>query len=160
MTITRTWTIKGKSSTNEVSLRFNLETNEIIWIDCTCKDFELRRIKRYSDGPDTKYTAEPCKHLKPLIDFYVREHQFKLREPKKMKGTDKVTNELRRELMFRSNGICELCAMNEGTQIHRQIRGNNGGKYNPWNCVLLCSKCHKMVHNSEFTKRFEIGATK
>ena len=63
-----------------------------------------------------------------------------------MKGTDKCTAELRRFLIERSNGICEMyCCEKAGEEVHRKIPKTNGGKYNKDNCVLLCPECHKKI---------------
>ena len=37
-------------------------------------------------------------------------------------------------------------------QIHRIKRGNRGGLYVPNNCVCLCIKCHKKIHEREFRR--------
>lgn len=34
--------------------------------------------------------------------------------------------------------------------IHRIVRGNVGGTYEPNNCKIICKKCHKMYHSNEF----------
>lgn len=144
----RRWTIKTKNGEKEVSIRIN-DKKEIYWIDCTCQDFQMRRIKKQFEFSDIKYFAEPCKHLKPIIELYEQDG-CTFKRPKPMQGTDKCTNQLRQKLIERSNGICELCGIEVGEYVHRKQRGSNGGKYNESNCVLLCSKCHKMVHSNEF----------
>ena len=49
---------------------------------------------------------------------------------------------------------CQRCKKHEdkiGTlQVHRLIRGNRGGTYEPNNCKIVCKKCHKLFHQMEF----------
>lgn len=136
-----------------------MESKKIYWIDCTCTDFcgltkdkegnpkwiGSRRIKETGSFADTKFYAEPCKHLKPLIDFYKREYGFKLKRPKKISGTDKPTAELKRFLIDRSGGFCETNCGRRGFEIHRKTPRTNGGKYNKDNCVYLCHECHEAI---------------
>lgn len=142
-----------------LTLKFLMESKQIYWIDCTCPNFcgvtqdkegnpkwiGSRRIKEHGEFADKKYYAEPCKHLKPLIDFYERVYGFTLKKPKKMYGTDKPTAALRKSLHDRSNGLCEANCGRPGLEIHRKVPRTNGGKYNEENCVLLCTECHQAI---------------
>lgn len=150
ITMIKTWERTTKNGKYEVSIRIDPEINLITWINCTCRDFEMRRIKSVNQGMDIKYYALPCKHLKPIIDYYEREHNLKLKIPEQMQGTKKCTTELRNKILKRANNICENCKKQTGTHVHRKIRGNNGGLYNEINCVLLCDECHKSIHATEF----------
>lgn len=51
------------------------------------------------------------------------------------------------------NYTCENCHKHEkevGTlQAHRIKRGNIGGEYFLRNILILCSKCHKLIHFNE-----------
>lgn len=52
------------------------------------------------------------------------------------------------------NYICENCHRNEdevGTlQAHRIRRGNDGGRYILRNILMVCKKCHQLLHGREF----------
>ncbi len=150
-TIIKRWKKKSGPKTYDLRLRFDLDNKEICWMDCTCADFQFKRLTSYLDFADKKIIATPCKHLKPLIEMYQRDYGFKVKEKKPMEGTDRPTNELRKQLIERSLGLCENNCGRNGGHIHRKIRGSSGGKYNKENCVLLCPECHKRLHASEFS---------
>lgn len=48
---------------------------------------------------------------------------------------------------------CEQCGKSEQIvgklEVHRIVRGNKGGKYNPSNCKIDCKECHKKYHYKE-----------
>lgn len=161
---TKMFNVKGSNGKEyEVTLKFLLESKQIYFIDCTCPNFTgivvgkdgklkyigRRRIKQHNGFSDAIYYAEPCKHLKPIIEMYERDFGFIMKKPKEMEGTDHPTAELKRILLERSRGMCEGCGLNKAENIHRKIRGSNGGKYNEWNCIFLCGDCHKLVHGKE-----------
>lgn len=133
----------------EQTIKFLMESKTIFFMDCNCPDFEFRRIKKSGSFSDIKYFADCCKHLKPFIDFYEKQG-FTLKKPKPMSGTDRCTSKLLKNLIDRSIGLCENNCGKNGVNVHRKIRGSNGGKYNEENCVLLCSECHKLAHGNEF----------
>ena len=155
--ITKTWQVQGKEI-YEVTMKFLLESKTIYFIGCTCPNFTgivkdkngkpkligSRRIKAVGELADTKYFAEPDKHIKPFLKYY-ESQGFKLKQPKPMTGTDKCTAALREELLERANNQCEECG-EIGQDIHRIVQGKNGGKYNEKNCVLLCKRRHKNRH--------------
>jgi len=121
------------------------EIKSIYKIVCDCGDFQHRRI--YSDGKfsDKKFFCTACKHTKPIIDA-LEKQGYTLRKPKPMIGTDKCTAELRRFLMERSFGICEVTDCKaKGDEVHRKIPRTNQGKYNKTNCVLLCKPHHQAI---------------
>jgi len=127
-----------------------IDDKKIIYkLDCQCPDFTHRRIKRHGQVADIKIYENPCKHLKKIVEV-LEKQGFTLKKPRPMTGTDKCTAELRRFLIERSNGICEMYNCEKpGTDIHRIIRKSNGGKYNKSNCVFLCNECHKHIHAQE-----------
>lgn len=49
------------------------------------------------------------------------------------------------------DGECLICKENsyELLDSHRLVEGAKGGKYHPSNIVVLCSLCHRRVHNNE-----------
>lgn len=53
------------------------------------------------------------------------------------------------------NHTCENCGKTElqsegKLQPHRIKRGTNGGEYNLRNIMMLCDRCHKLMHSNEF----------
>lgn len=143
--INKSWKV-GKY---EITLGFLLESKTIYFIDCICRDFEFRKIKKVGEFADTKYFADSCKHIKPYLKYY-ESQGFKLRVPEEMKGPDKCSDRLRKELLERANYECESCGSDNKLVIHRRTRGSNGGKYNLKNCEVLCYECHKIRHSNEF----------
>lgn len=130
----------------EQIIKFLMESKTIYFIDCTCPDFVHRRMHKNGQVADIKVFANCCKHLKPIIEYYEKIEGFKLKRPKPMQGTDKCTAELRRFLIERSGGGCEMYNCGRlGVEVHRKILKVNCGKYNKSNCVLLCSACHKII---------------
>jgi hypothetical protein len=122
----------------------------IFWIDCTCWNFSNRRIQQVGDFSDKKYYAEPCKHLKPIVDALIKQG-YTLKKPKEMEGPDHMTAEVRRAVVERSNGICEWIDCDaQATQFHRNVRGSNGGKYTLENVRHLCKFHHQLIHGNEF----------
>lgn len=120
------------------------EKKLILKIDCECWNFQNKRMKEFGFCAYKKIYAEPCKHLKKITEA-LEKIGYKFKIPK-MEGTDKPTAELKRLLIERSEGICERKGCNNPIQeIHRQIPGVMGGKYNGWNCVYLCGDCHNLI---------------
>ena len=141
------WATKGsKGETYYCRIKLNDETKTILWIDCECWNFVNRRIIPSGQLSDKKYQfAEPCKHLKKQVDALIQQG-YTLKKPKPMTGTDKCTTELRRFLVERSAGVCEMYnCVKTGIEVHRKIPKTNGGKYNKDNCVLLCPDCHRKM---------------
>lgn len=143
----------------EQTVRYLLESKSIFFIDCTCKDFEFRRIKSLGDFSDKRIYAEPCKHLNPVVQVLIMEGGT-LRKPIPMMGDDKCSSVLRRFLFERSKGICEFNQKcnNPIAEVHRKVPRVNGGKYNKDNCVYICKEHHELVtyqpwHNSPGAKK-------
>lgn len=144
------WQKRGsKNELYDCSVKVIDEKKLIYFIDCTCWNFINRRVKHSGVFSDIKYYAECCKHLKPIVDVLIKQG-YTLKAPKPMTGTDKCTAELRKIIMERSNGICEMpvgtdkCT-EEGKEVHRKVPRTNGGKYNEKNCILLCKGHHELV---------------
>ena len=126
------------------------EEKLITKIDCLCGDFVNRRLIRVGEFADAKVYAEPCKHLKPIVDKLIK-IGYKMKTPVEMVGSDKLTNELWQKLLARANNMCECgCEGTERLCCHRRTRGSNGGKYNLDNCQVLTIGCHLMRHSMEF----------
>lgn len=52
------------------------------------------------------------------------------------------------------NKKCEQCKKDfelKDIEIHRIRRGHEGGTYEHRNVKVLCKKCHKRIHENEFT---------
>ncbi len=145
------WTTKGsKGEIYDCRVKVDDIKKIILWIDCSCWNFVNRRIQKSGVFSDIVYYAEPCKHLKPIVEV-LEKQGYTLKKPKPISGNIKCTSELRRFLVNRSGGICEMNMCNNiGECVHRIIRGNSCGRYNEDNCVLLCSDCHKKIHSGEF----------
>lgn len=50
-----------------------------------------------------------------------------------------------------AEGKCRLCGEPDYAtlDVHRIIEGNAGGKYEEHNSVVLCSNCHRKVHDKQ-----------
>ena len=127
----------------EQIIKFLEESKTIYFIDCTCGDFIHRQIKKTGKFSNITYSANPCKHLSPIIKVF-EAAGWKLKSPKEMIGTDKCTSELRRFLVERSGGLCECGCGRPGQEVHRKTPKALGGKYNKENCLLLYNDCHKI----------------
>lgn len=140
-------TINSKDYESKV---YVIDEKKLIYkLDCDCRDFIHRRLKRIGQVADIKVFSEPCKHLKTIVKA-LEGQGYTLKKPKPMQGSDRCTAELRRFLIERSNGICEIYNCDKpGTDCHRKIRKSSGGKYNKSNCVLLCNEHHKKIHSQE-----------
>jgi hypothetical protein len=135
-------TKKFKVKNYTIRLKFDLENKTIYWIDCTCPDFCFNKIKSSGNFCDKKYSAKPCKHLINYIKFYEAEGYLMI--TKKLIEIDKMK--------FIFNKKCEICGEENSLQVHRIIRGNNGGKYTESNCKVVCKRSHSKVHQHEFIK--------
>lgn len=122
----------------------------IFKLNCECPDFQYRRKKKIGEGPDTKYYAESCKHLR-LFVYELEKRGYTLKIPKEMEGSCYLSNALKKELLERANNMCECgCLGTNRLTIHRKMRGSNGGKYNKKNCIVLTQECHQRRHENEF----------
>ncbi|EKD26423.1 MAG: hypothetical protein ACD_79C01209G0002 [uncultured bacterium] len=129
------------------------ETKIIFKLDCTCKDFIHRKLKKIGEFSNIKYYATPCKHLKTFIEK-LEIQGYKLKVPKEMIGETKLTSKLKELLIQRANNQCECgCGGIYNLQIHRKTRGIHGGKYNMDNCIVLTRECHIMRHANEFSNK-------
>lgn len=46
---------------------------------------------------------------------------------------------------------CRICGASDycTLHVHRINPGKNSGKYNPENCVAVCSNCHAKIHDGQ-----------
>jgi len=52
----------------------------------------------------------------------------------------------------RKEGSCKICGENkyELLDTHRwKTEGKDGGKYTTNNCICVCVKCHRLIHNNK-----------
>lgn len=78
-------------------------------------------------------------------------------EPKTNKGINKVSNkrifvtkETYNKVYERDKGRCRLCGSNQIQLHHIVYRSENKKLINePSNCIMLCAKCHELVHSNK-----------
>lgn len=97
-----------------------------------------------------------CKAKKTSI--YITECKTYLKfEPKANKGINKVSNkrifvtkEIYNKVYERDKGRCRLCGSNQVQLHHIVYRSENKKLINePSNCIMLCAKCHDLVHSNK-----------
>lgn len=61
-----------------------------------------------------------------------------------------VSEETYKKVYQRDNGCCKICG-NRNIQLHHIVyRSENKNLIDcPENCIMLCFKCHKMVHSNK-----------
>ena len=73
------------------------------------------------------------------------------------KGINKVSKkrifvkpEIYKQVYERDKGVCQICG-NNNIQLHHIVyRSENKNLINePSNCIMLCLKCHKLVHQNK-----------
>jgi hypothetical protein len=147
----------------DCSVKVNDEKKSIVKINCTCWNFVNKRIIRVGEFADQKTFANPCKHLRPVVEAF-EISGYILKKPKEMIGEPTLSVKLRRQLIERAKNCCEHMKVNEegvfekcgsinNLQVHRKQRGSNGGLYCKENCEVLCWECHRGpfgAHSNEF----------
>lgn len=101
-------------------------------------DFKCKKYKRYIN-----YNVD-CKNC---LDFIL----VKTKPIKKVsKNRIFVTDETYNKVYERDNGECQLC-YNTNIELHHIIYKSEDKKLinEPNNCIMLCSKCHKLVHKNK-----------
>lgn len=149
---TMKWKTRGsKRELYDCTVKVIDEEKLICWIDCTCWNFINRRLKAVGQFSDIKVFAEPCKHLKLIVEA-LEKQGYRLKQQKKENGSDSPSRTLKNALFERARNKCENphCQNTDFLTIHRIIRGGNGGKYNMENCEVLCTECHRNRHYGEF----------
>ena len=51
----------------------------------------------------------------------------------------------RKIIKERSNGLCEKCGQQRGTEAHHRKNRSQGGTWEPTNILLLCHGCHAWI---------------
>jgi 5-methylcytosine-specific restriction endonuclease McrA len=104
-----------------------------------------------------------CKYCKRIFQT---KHQFKevcdsCKKPIVVKGYNHLPKFLRLAYLRATNNHCQVCKKqfeDNQLEIHRIVRGNQGGKYTVAklnskenNVKVVCDKCHRSIHSKEFT---------
>jgi len=123
-----------------------IQGNRVILFNCSCPDFLIRKL------PKRKEDLEMCKHLRELKRITeLNWERITIMDigQKKISPSEK---EVYRKMV---NNKCQGCKIHEDEvgqlQAHRIKRGNKGGTYAPNNVLMLCTECHKVMHQGEFT---------
>lgn len=63
----------------------------------------------------------------------------------------KKTKLINKQAFKLAKGKCRLCGESDYAtlDVHRIIEGNAGGRYEEHNSVVLCSNCHRKVHDKQ-----------
>ena len=135
-----------KIKTCHMSVIFDREKNKLIYD---------RKLK---NGPgQAMYGLEVCKSLDMPDDFIDRAYTIR---DKYIKNNDRVlTQKKTRYNSKKLRGMCELCHVNKGTEIHHlQFQKNSDEKgfidksfrkNHKANLVNICEECHNKIHNSD-----------
>lgn len=56
-----------------------------------------------------------------------------------------------KQIFKKSAGKCRICGETNYAllDVHRILEGSNGGKYEKSNSSVLCSNCHRKVHDGQ-----------
>jgi len=56
-----------------------------------------------------------------------------------------------KKIYKQASGACKICGETDPAvlDVHRILEGHNGGRYTRDNCVTLCCKCHRRVHDGQ-----------
>ena len=112
--------------------------------------------RKLKDGPgNNMYGLEVCKALHLPDDFLNRAHEIRRNYSKKDKCIleNKITHYSKDKL----KGICQICKMKEGEDVHhlkyKQNKNKNdyiGGHHmnHPANLINICNDCHDMIHKN------------
>lgn len=76
----------------------------------------------------------------------VPKNPYKRRKPTRRQRNN-FSREVRKQIYERDNGLCQECGR-QGTEIHHCVFRSSGGRGVFSNGVLLCSDCHRKVHQS------------
>ena len=69
----------------------------------------------------------------------------KRRVPKQSKRNE-FSNKVRKEILERDNGQCQMC-LGKGEEIHHVFLKSRGGRGVFTNGLSLCHNCHRRVHD-------------
>ena len=115
-------------------------------------------------GPgENMYGLEVCKSLNLPDDFLELAHEIRKKYSDEINIIDNKSSKYNSKKI---KGICELCKLNIGTDVHHleyQINCNNGSNYkksiknHKANLINICEDCHNNIHVDD--KQFKIYKT-
>ena len=109
--------------------------------------------RKLKDGPgESMYGLEVCKSLNLPDDFLELAHEIRKKYSDEINIIDNKSSKYNSKKI---KGICELCKINIGTDVHHleyQINCNNGSNYkksiknHKANLINICEDCHNNIH--------------
>ena len=113
--------------------------------------------RKLKDGPgNSMYGLEVCKSLNLSSDFLQRAHDIRMKYNTKSQN---ILNETGSHFNRKKiKGLCELCNINKGTEVHHlqhQSNANNNNYINSFhknhlaNLVNICEECHNKIHETD-----------
>ena len=119
----------------------------VLYDNITRKLIYDRKIK---DGSgDNTYGLEVCKSLSLPDDFLEYAHNLRI---KYNCENNPILNN--KKSIYNSNklrGLCEICKINNGTEVHHLIYQKDAPKHiknHKANLINICEKCHNEIHHS------------
>ena len=97
------------------------------------------------DGSKEEINTEKCR----FCTF--KEYKSNKKPKKKAKKRQKVSHETYMKVLKRDNYMCQICGTNQNLHLHH-IRYRSERKDlidEPTNLIMLCFKCHELVHSSK-----------
>ena len=131
---------------------------EVIFDKSTNKLVYDRKLK---EGPgDSMYGLEVCKALNLPENFLIRAHELRIKYNNVYKNIlDMDTSKYNSKKI---KGLCELCKVNIGTEIHHLEYQKNANKNDYLeegfhknhvaNLVNICEECHNNIHKNDSKK--------
>ena len=131
---------------------------EVIFDKCTNKLMYDRKLK---EGPgDSMYGLEVCKSLNLPQNFLDRAHELRVKYNNVYKNIlDMDTSKYNSKKV---KGLCEMCKINIGTEIHHLEYQKNANKNDYLeegfhknhvaNLVNICEDCHNNIHKNDTKK--------
>ena len=131
---------------------------EVIFDKTTNKLVYDRKLK---EGPgDSMYGLEVCKALNLPENFLIRAHELRIKYNNVYKNIlDMDTSKYNSKKI---KGLCELCKVNIGTEIHHLEYQKNANKNDYLeegfhknhvaNLVNICEECHNNIHKNDSKK--------
>ena len=119
----------------------------VLYDNITKKLIYDRKIKPGSG--DNTYGLEVCKSLSLPDEFLEYAHNLRI---KYNSENNPILNN--KKSIYNSNklrGLCEICKVNNGTEIHHLIYQKDAPKHiknHKANLINICEKCHNEIHHS------------
>ena len=117
----------------------------VIYDNHTKKLIYDRKIKEGSG--DSTYGLEVCKSLNLPNDFLEYAHNIRIKYNKETQPILDKNSSIYNSQKIK--GLCELCKINIGTEIHHLIYQKNASKHiknHKANLINICEECHNKVH--------------